>query len=153
MRRLFLTSMIAITGCALSTPKEAENSSAETSQQCVPFVSEIRYSCWISSPDAPLTHCVALPDQEDKCGLRVKGGAFLTRGAKVTGDLERHPNGSWGIVSVKQDEQGRVGFAGSSPDGPLMRTHDQSAVPTGQPIQPRWPRWPASIEFGPEQAK
>lgn len=139
---------LAMLGCQSTKPQEA----TVVADLCRPLEARVTFSCWWSSPNAPYTHCVAWPGEGDECGLRQKAGAYLTRGATSSLDPGRHPDGTWVGVTVRQDEEGRVGLLSSRSDGvDYLHHHDQSPIPMGVPIPPRWPRFPAGAEFGPQE--
>ena len=121
-------------------------------ERCIPLRTKAMFSCWWSGPDAPLTHCISYAEDEPACGLKAKGGAYLSRGAPGGGNLHERPNGIWQLVPVYTDAEGRVGIAAERMDGTrFLSHHDQSPPPNGRPSEPVWPRWPAGLEFGPEQ--
>ena len=119
--------------------------------RCIPLQTKAQFNCWRSGRDAPLTHCLPYAEDVPACGLKARGGAYLTRGAP--GDDAPGAGGGWLILNIYADAQGRVGMAAEALAGTrFLAHHDQSPPPTGRPTEPIWPRWPSELEFGPEQA-
>ena len=146
-------------GCASADRSEVErdrpvHDRQTAARRCVPLETKAWFSCWVSASNAPLSHCVAYAEDDPACGLKARGGAYLSRGAPSghAGTTER--SGGWMLIPVFADEEGRVGMAATRMDGTrYLSHHDQSPPPTDAPLPPRWPRWPAGLEFGPEQTK
>lgn len=146
-------------GCAADRAPSMPNALTLISDQgaeverCVPLKTRALFSCWWSGPDAPLTHCVNYANDEPACGLKTRGGAYLSRGAPGGGNMFERQGGTWQVISVFEDSEGRVGMAAERMDGTrFLSHHDQSPPASTAPSQPVWPRWPVGLEFGPEQA-
>lgn len=161
MKAAYVVSGLALLtlGCAadrrtLPPPVQTTASASSTEPaRCVPLQTKAWFNCWWSGPDAPFTHCLFYSEDEPACGLKARGGAYLTRGAPGGGNLLDNKRPTWQIISIHEDEQGRVGMAAERMDGSrFLAHHDQSPPPTGRPTEPIWPRWPSELEFGPEQA-
>ena len=119
---------------------------------CVPLETKAEFSCWWSAPDAPISHCILLSEDEPRCGLKRRAGDFFNRGATLGFDASTRPNGTWFITNVYEDPEGRVGFLRTDIRGvDFLGVHSESPVPTGATKPPVWPRFPSGVEFGPEQ--
>ena len=130
-------------------PEAAPQAAAETPPLCVPMQTKVQFSCWMS-PGAPLSHCVVWSEDEPRCGLAEKAGAYLNQGSAIIRDPTRLDS-TWVVVSIYADPHGAVGLKQTDVQG---RDSLQPIRPaTAEPTPPRWPRWPAGREFGPEQVK
>ena len=148
---LKLAGLIALAAC--QTVPETETETSQT-PLCAPLETSATFSCWWSSADAPLSHCVMVEEDEPACNLKVKGGAYLTRGALVRETMTNPPGGTWLMLNLYEDAEGKVGQLAFRTDGAdYLWHHWSSPVPTGPISPPRWPRWPGGVEFGPEQER
>ena len=161
MRNVYAAAGLAILmlGCAADRAPSTPNAVTLISDQgadverCVPLKTKATFSCWWSGPNAPLTHCVNYAEDEPACGLKARGGAYLNRGVPGGGNIFERQGGTWQVISVYADREGRVGMAAERMDGTrFLSHHDQSPPASAAPSQPIWPRWPAGLEFGTEQA-
>lgn len=152
----YAAAAVLLTSCSTSATmiENSEVSAAPVgaAHQCVPLQTKATFSCWWSGPDSPLSHCVLRSEDEPACGMKAKGGAYLTRGASVRETTRPRPEGTWMLVSVYEDHDGKVGQRAERSDGTvLLDQHWESPVPTGPLKEPIFPRWPEGVEFGPEQ--
>lgn len=148
---------VLLTSCSTSATmienSEVRPASVQTAQQCVPLQTKATFSCWWSSSDSPLSHCVVRSEDEPACGMKAKGGAYLMRGALVRHTTRPRPDGTWMVVSIFEDAEGKIGQRAERSDGTVfLHHHSESPVPTGPLMEPIFPRWPEGVEFGPEQA-
>ena len=121
---------------------------------CVPLETKAEFSCWWSAPDAPISHCILLSEDEPRCGLKRRAGEYFNRGAMRGFDVSTRPNGTWFITHLYEDEAGRVGHLGTNVHGmDSLVNHSESLIPTGATTPPIWPRFPSGVEFGPEQVR
>lgn len=140
---------LLVAGCQ-TTPEMAE----VVPPTCVPLQTGAEFSCWWSAPDAPISHCILLSEDEPRCGLKRRAGDFFNRGAMLSFDASIRPNGTWFIARVYEDQEGRVGLLSTDIHGvDFLRIHSGSPVPTGATKPPVWPRFPSGVEFGPEQVR
>lgn len=143
--------LLALFGAGCQTTRDAAEVAGPI---CVPLETKAEFSCWWSAPDAPLSHCILLREDEPRCGLKRKGGDYLNRGATAFFDPKTHPDGSWFVTYVFEDKEGRVGRLGTGTDGvDFLINHSESPIPTVSARPPTRPRFPSGWEFGPEQAK
>ena len=92
-------------------------------------------------------------DEDDaRCGLKEKGGAYFNRGAFTAAPASARPGGSWIVLNVYEDAEGRIGQRASNSDGSWRLTFSEGpSASMAEPVSAVWPRFPEGHEFGPEQ--
>jgi hypothetical protein len=123
---------------------------------CPKLEAKADFSCWWSDNTAPLSHCVLVRDHNPGCRIPERAIAYFNRGAVLNQGIDHdRPNGTWMVISIYEDEQGRVGRLWmSETDQGLDVDRQASLVGTHTtPKPPVWPRWPRGYEGGPEQVR
>ena len=149
----FAAALILGAGCATKPPLVVAKVDP---LQCPKLEANAEFSCWWSDNTAPLSHCVLVRDNNPGCGIPARAMAYFNRGAVINRGVDHErPNGTWMVLKVYEDEQGRVGQLLMT-DTTQHLDVDRQAADVGKhtvPKDPVWPRWPAGYEGGPEQVR
>lgn len=154
LRRMMLAAALAAAaGCAAKPSLEV---AVAQPPQCPFLEAKADFSCWWSDNTSPLSHCVLVRDHNPGCRIPERAIAYFNQGAVSNHGVDHErPNGTWLVISIFEDEQGRVGQLWMNESTQFLDVDRQAALVGTHttPKPPVWPRWPRGYEGGPEQVR
>lgn len=146
----------ALAGAAGCAAKPALELAVAQPPLCPKLEAKADFSCWWSDNTAPLSHCVLVRDHNPGCGIPERAIDYFNRGTVTNlGVDHERPNGAWMVISIYEDEQGRVGRLLMTDTTRYLDVDRQASLVGAHttPKPPVWPRWPRGYEGGPEQVR